>query len=231
VKQSIQTEAIVLSRTDFGEADRIVTMLTPAHGKLRLMARGVRRVKSKLAGGIELFSISEISYIEGKGEIGTLISARLITHYGQIVQDIERVQLGYELIKILHRATEDEPEAEYYELLERSFAALDNLGINLLLIQSWFQAQLLKLSGHMPNLLTDTTDMPLDADQAYNFDIEAMTFETHASGRYQADHVKVLRLLFSHNTPGQLAAVQGIEEALPELVTLLRTMLQTYIRL
>ena len=117
----LTTQGIILSRTDFGEADKIITLLTPDHGKLRLMARGVRRAKSKLAGGVELFSVSDITYIKGRGEIGTLISARLITHYGRIVRDVTRTMLGYELIKQLNKVTEDEPEAEYFTLLEQTF--------------------------------------------------------------------------------------------------------------
>src|SRR5205085_581911 len=119
------SSGIVLSRTNYGEADRILTLLTPDHGKLRLMARGVRKVKSKLAGGIELFSVSDITFIRGRGEMGTLISTRLVKHYGKIVQHIDRVQLGYELIKLLNTATEDRPEADYFELLQQAFAALD----------------------------------------------------------------------------------------------------------
>ena len=58
MKQS-RTHGIVLTRVDYGEADRIITMLTP-EGKITLMVRGVRRIKSKLAGGVELFSVSEM---------------------------------------------------------------------------------------------------------------------------------------------------------------------------
>src|SRR3954464_12617433 len=120
------TKGIVLSRTDYGEADRILTLLTPEQGKLRLMARGVRRAKSKLAGGIELFSVSDITFIRGRGDIGTLISARLNKHYANIVKDIDRVQLGYELIKQLNKATEDEPEEGYFHLLNQALETLDN---------------------------------------------------------------------------------------------------------
>ncbi|MDO8591465.1 MAG: DNA repair protein RecO, partial [bacterium] len=66
------TQGIVLSRTDFGEADRILTFLTNDHGKVRAIAKGVRKSKSKLAGGIELFSISDLTLIIGRGEINTL---------------------------------------------------------------------------------------------------------------------------------------------------------------
>ena len=101
-----RTQCIVLLRVDYGEADRIVTVLTPDVGKLTLMAKGVRKVKSKLAGGIELFSTSEITYLPGRGSIATLVSTRLDTHYGTIVSDINRTMLGYELIKLLDKTTE-----------------------------------------------------------------------------------------------------------------------------
>ncbi len=118
------------------------------------MARGVRKPKAKLAGGIELFSVSDISFIRGRGEIGTLISARLDVHYGRIVQDIDRVQTGYELIKLIDKVTEDEPEDEYFYLMEQALKALDDAGISLDLIRAWFNANLLKLAGHAPNLET-----------------------------------------------------------------------------
>src|ERR1700747_2121837 len=108
--RQLVTRGIVLTRTNYGEADRIITVLTPDHGKLRLMVKGARRLKSKLAGGIELFSVSDLTFIPGKGDMGTLVSSRMQQHFGQIVQDIERVQLGYELIKLLNRATEDQVE-------------------------------------------------------------------------------------------------------------------------
>lgn len=225
--KQIQTQGIVLTRTDFGEADRIVTMLTPDNGKLRMMARGVRKPKSKLAGGIELFSISDITYIEGRGEIGTLISTRLQKHYGQIVKNIERVQLGYDLIKILNRATEDEPEAEYFDLLQQTLAALDNHDIGLNLIRAWFEAQLLKLAGHTPNLQTDTAGQKLDPGQTYSFDFDAMSFAP--KGKFKADDIKVLRLLFSQNI-NSLAKVSDLLPTVAKTAPLVANMRQIYIR-
>lgn len=228
--KQLVTQGIMLSRTNFGEADRIITVLTPEHGKLRLMARGVRKVKSKLAGGIELFSVSDLTYITGKGEIGTLISSRLKTHYGNIVKDINRVQLGYELIKVLNKATEDQPEDAYFDLLRQSFAALDDSTTDLELIRLWFQTQLIKQAGHAPNLKTDTAGDKLAADQAYNFDFEAMTFAPHKAGHTTAQQIKTLRLLFDGHAPTKLQQVQGLPETLPDIMPLVRTMLTSYIR-
>lgn len=228
--KQLVTRGIVLGRTDFGEADRIITLLTPDQGKLRLMARGVRRAKSKLAGGIELFSVSDITFIRGRGEIGTLISSRLQTHYGRIVRDITRVQLGYELLKQLDRAVEDEPEPEYFALLEQALAALDDPAIDLELIRLWFEASLLRLAGHAPNLSTDVAGNKLAADQTYNFDFDNMTFAPHTSGGFTADYIKVLRLLFGKHTPAELQKVQGIKTLLAAITPLVRSMLTSFIQ-
>ena len=229
--KQLLTKGIVLARTDFGEADKIVTLLTPDHGKLRLMARGVRKVKSKLAGGIELFSISDITYINGKGEIGTLISARLAKHYGQIVKDIERVQLGYELTKVLNKATEDQPESAYFEIMEQALAALDDNEISQDLIRFWFSSQLLRQAGHRPNLQTTADGDKLEAGQTYNFDFEEVSFTPHPEGHFKADDIKFLRLSFSGNHPKILANVTGSQKLVANSQPLVQTMLQTYIRL
>lgn len=210
MKQHV-AHAIVLGRTDFGEADRILTLLTFEFGKVRVVAKGVRRVRSKLAGGIELFSVSTITFIKGRGDLGTLSSTRLVKHYGHIVQDIERTMVGYGLIKQLHTLTEDEPEPGYFELLQQSFEALDNPQVPLPLVQLWFRAQLVRLGGHTPNLHTDSEGRKLEAAMSYDFDTDRQTFVAHPDkGRFTANHIKFLRLLFAGNTPQALMQVQGI---------------------
>lgn len=219
--KQIVTHGIVLGRTDYGEADRILTLLTPDQGKLRVLAKGVRRVKSKLAGGIELFSVSNITFVRGRGEISTLVSTRLVHHYGHIVQDLDRTMLGYELIKQLNKATEDEPEPEYFELLKQAFEALDDSAISIPLVRFWFSAQLLRLGGHMPNLQTDDSGRQLDPEKTYNFNLESMSFTVAAKGRFIASHIKFLRFAFSPYPPKVLAQVQGGAQLLAELAPLM----------
>lgn len=223
--KQLVTKGIILARTNYGEADRIITVLTPDQGKLRLMAKGVRRPKSKLAGGIELFSVSDITFIRGKKDIGTLVSSRLDVHFGAIVKDIDRTMLGYELIKQLNKLTEDEPEPEYFNLLEKTFESLDDEHINSELIQLWFIAQLLKLGGHSPNLQSDTAGNKLAVDQTYNFSFDDMAFtQANGGGRFNAGRIKVLRLLFSDNSPQRLQQVQGVETTLKDVSVIVKSM-------
>lgn len=228
--RQLVTQAIVLSRTDYGEADRILTLLTPDQGKLSLLAKGVRRVKSKLAGGIELFSVSTITFIRGRGEVGTLVSARLERHYGHIVQDLDRTMLGYELIKDTHKTTEDEPEPAYFELLVKAFEALDDQTILPELIRFWFSAQLLQVAGHEPNLQLDTLGRRLQADKTYDFSFEHMTFTPTDNGRFNASHIKFLRLAVARHSAKTLAQVQGSAELLTATAPLVNTMRQNLLR-
>lgn len=229
--KQLVSQAIILSRTDYGEADRILTMLTPDYGKLRALARGVRKVKSKLAGGIELFSVSEITFIKGRGDIDTLVSTRLVKHYGHIVEDIERTMAAYELIKQLNRITEDEAEAAYFTLLHQAFAALDDHTVPLPLVQIWFMAQLLRQGGFTPNLQTDTAGRKLAQGEGYDFSFESVCFDpSSGQGRFTADHIKFLRLLFAGHQPKALAVVQGVAKLVDDVTPLVATMRQTYLR-
>lgn len=217
------TKAITLARTNYGEADRIITVLTPDYGKLRLIAKGVRRVKSKLAGGIELFSVSDITFIKGKKDIGTLVSARLAMHYGEIVKDIDRTMLGYELIKWLNTVTEDECEGVYFVLLQEAFEALHTPGIPTDLIRLWFSAGLLRLAGHTPNLHTAADGQALTENAHYTFSFDDMAFQSHKEGAYTSDHIKFLRLVFAGNVPATVQRVQGSGDLVQSLAPLITT--------
>lgn len=227
----IVTKGIVLTRTDYGEADRILTMLTPDHGKVRLIAKGVRKVKSKLAGGIELFSISQITFIAGRSEIKTLVSSRLQTYFDNIVKDINRTMLGYDFIKVINRATEDGAEKDYFELLIDTLEGLNDPTLSAETLQLWFNMRLLKLSGHTPNLYTSIDEQPLEQDKYYEFDHEKMLFHVSSDGKLNDNHIKLLRLVVRSNKPGILNKVQDLDKFLPELLSLSATLLSSQIRL
>ena len=227
------TRGIVLSRTDFGEADRIITFLTPDNGKVGVIAKGVRKSKSKLAGGIEFFSVSDISYIVGRGRVGTLISSRLQAHYGKIVKDLERTQAGFGAIMLINKATEDQPEAAYFHLLEQAFKALEDFDIDTELAKLWVNMQVLKLAGHTPNLHTDASGKKLSADRSYSFEAEEMRFRysPDKQGEFKPSHIQFLRIGFGNNSPKALQRIEGIDKLTEDSQPLVRTMLQNYVRL
>lgn len=231
--RSYVTQGIVLTRTNFGEADRIITFLTIDHGKVKAMAKGVRKAKAKLAGSVELFSVSDLTLIPGRRDIDTLISARLVKHYGDIVKDIDRTTLGYELLRVTDKATEEAPEPAYFELLKRGLTSLADGRIDHQLTGLWFQMQLLKLAGHSPNLHTDRAGAKLKASNTYDFHMDHMHFVPEASeaGPYTASHIKFLRLGFSAARPHVLKRINGVEKLAITTQPLVHTMLKSYVRI
>lgn len=212
--KQLTTTGIVLKRINYGEADRILTIITPDQGKISVIAKGVRKSTSKLAGGIELLSISDLTFIPGRREVGTLVSTRLVKHFGAIVKDLERTSLAYELLKQIDSHTEADCEVGYYNVLAETLEALHD-GDDCVLVESWFYMQLLGLMGHTPNLTTDTQDTPLAANKHYNFDTAAAAFVVTDGGRYSDRHIKALRLLTTQHL-AVLRKVQGLQPLLPE---------------
>lgn len=224
--RSIATTGIVLKRINFGEADRILTVITPDQGKVTLIAKGVRKEKSKLAGGIELFSISNISFIPGKKDIGTLVSSRLLTHYGEIVKDIKRTNSAYTFLTTVDSATEESPESDYYQLLLKSFSALNSIDVNLSLIEAWFYSRLLKLLGHQPNLVTDDNGYSLAEESQYVFNFDAMAFSRNPSGPFSGRHIKLMRLL-SNESIERINLINDLDKTLPGASQLLQQISQS----
>ena len=114
--QSERLKAIVLRRTNYAEADRVLQLLTPK-GRRSVIAKGVRRERSKLAGGIELLAICDVVIRSGRGDLGLLTSARLAAFYRHILEDYERMQFAYAAMKLVSTASKNIDEPEWYFVL------------------------------------------------------------------------------------------------------------------
>ena len=219
MKPALKTRAIVLRRTNYGEADRIVQLLTPDHGKVGVMARGARKEKSKLAGGIELFSVSEVMVRQGRGELGTLSSVRLQHFYSNIMEDYDRLQFGYEALKTINRLAEYLHEPSLFDALQEVLVSLDILKIDLRIIKAWFYLQVADVQGRGLNLSRDQVGHPLVDDTTYIFDIADMVFVRSERGTFTSNHLKVLKLL-RLKTPQVVARISGLEQYLDDCTSL-----------
>lgn len=209
-----QTQAIILRRTNYGEADRILRMLTPL-GQRNAIAKGVRREKSKLAGGIELFAVSDIVINSGKGDLGILTSSRLVKFYRHILEDYDRLQFGYEAINLTARASEDIDEPAWYEVLHEVFEALDDATISLQMVQTWFYLHYATLTGYELNLEADVVGQRLDEDKTYMYDINERGLRAAAQGDINANHIKLLRVM-ANRPVRTVAQIGGIEAILAD---------------
>ena len=207
------TRAIVLRRTNYGEADRILQLLTP-EGRRSVMAKGVRREKSKLAGGIELFAVSDVVLGEGKGELGILTSARLVHFYRHIMEDYDRLQAGYLVIKLISRASETLDEPEWFDIMSEVLMALDVSTIPLDLTMTWFYLRYAALLGHELNLDLDASGAKLSPELQYRYDTGEQGLVEKPGGEITAEHIKLLRLI-STKSLKILTQIGGIETILP----------------
>ena len=208
-----RTEAIVLGRTNYGEADRIIQLLTP-RGKRSVIARGVRREKSKLAGGIELFALSDLVIHSGRGELGIVTSARLIQFYRHILEDYDRMQFGYEVIKQVKRVSELVDEPEWFDTLLQILSSLDSTGVDLLLIKTWWYIRYSSILGHELSLSYDIKGQVIQADSKYRYDSGERGLSVSDHGEIVADHIKLLRLIATKSLKA-VAQIGGVQEILP----------------
>ncbi len=210
MSQTIRTPAIVLRRTNYGEADRIIQLLTPDHGKLSAIAKGVRREKSKLAGAVEPFAKLDMTLHFGKSDLATVTGSRIIQTYRSILEDYDRLQFGYESIKQITKAADALDESAFFTLLDETLENLNDLNVLLAVIKVWFWLQLAILLGQGLNLSTDDNGMKLVEDARYDFDPNAGVLMFSNQGRFTAAHIKILRLL-SARSPQVAMQVNGID--------------------
>lgn len=218
--KQIKTLAMVLRRTDYGEADRIVNFITP-RGQIAGLAKGVRKPKSKIAGGIEVFSINEIVFLEGKSDLKTIISARNKRFFSQIIRDYDRTETAYWAIKQIARASDGVDSGEFFEILQTALAALDDAEIPENLTRAWLNINLVLAGGEALNLEVDVHGERLSAEKRYDFDNFEKAFVENPRGRFDARHIKFLRLLAS-SEPRVLNKIVGGAEILREVEEILR---------
>ena len=218
---SQRTRAIVLRRTNFGEADRILALLTP-EGQQSVIARGVRRERSKLAGGIELFAISDVTIHHGRGKLGVLTSARLEHFFEDILTDYERLQCAYEATHTITKLSSDADSEEWFSLLENVYGGLSRTDIPLQLVQVWLYVRLAEHTGYALSLERDVAGAALSAEETYMYDTQERGLRPSRQGNITADHIKFLRLVASKPLLA-VAQIGGVEQILPDCWLLARS--------
>jgi DNA repair protein RecO (recombination protein O) len=218
--KTIRTPAIVLRRTNYGEADRILSLLTP-DGKRNVIARGARREKSKLAGGIELFAICEVVIAEGKGELAILTSSRLVHFYRNIMSDYDRMQFGYVVIKLVSGASEMVEGPEWYDVLYETLMGLDAHTIHIAVVQTWFYLRYAALMGYELSLVYDLKGEKLSVEKTYRYDVTEKGLATANNGELTSEHIKLLRIIATKPLR-TVAQIGGLSEIIGECLSVSR---------
>src|SRR4051794_2300432 len=101
-----KTEAVVLDRKDFGEADRLLTLYTPGMGKVRALAKGSRRTTSRLSGHIELFTHTYLFLATGRN-LDIVTQSQLIHSHERLREDLWRAALGFHVVELVNHFSDE----------------------------------------------------------------------------------------------------------------------------
>jgi len=146
-----RTEAIILGRRDFGEADRILTLYTRERGKVAAIAKGVRRVTSRNSGHVELFTHANVLLAEGRN-LHVVTQAVTIRPYGGLREDLVRTTYAYHIAETTDRfVREGVSSPETFCLLRDSLSAMCEAD-DPSLAARYFELRLLDQLGYRPQL-------------------------------------------------------------------------------
>lgn len=139
---------IVLRTYKLGEADRIVSFATERHGKVRAVAKGVRKTKSKFGGRLEPISHVALQLYEGR-ELDIVTQAEGLDHFRAIREDLDRLTRAVTLLEAVDQLSmEREPNPELYRMLLGALRTLDER--NSALVVAGFHWKALALEGFRP---------------------------------------------------------------------------------
>lgn len=149
--RTYRAEAIVLKTLDLGEADRIITLLTRHFGKVKVIAKGIRRPTSRLAGHAEPLSHATYQLARGR-ELDVLTGAETRCAYRALREDLDRIAAGWYIAEVADGSTADRsPAASVFDLVATALGHLE-AGHLPALVCRWWDLHLLDRTGFRPQL-------------------------------------------------------------------------------
>jgi DNA repair protein RecO (recombination protein O) len=150
-ERQYRVTAIVLKRTDVGEADRLLTLLTPQRGKLRVVAKGARKPSSRKTGHVELFNCVELQIAVAR-EIDIVTQAQTLEPFLPLRGDLDRLSYAYYFAELVDRFVREESEqGEVFPLMLDALHWLEETR-HLGRTARFFEMQLLDTLGYRPQL-------------------------------------------------------------------------------
>jgi DNA repair protein RecO (recombination protein O) len=150
-ERTYRTEAVVLRRRNWGEADRILTLFTPQRGKIRVRAVGVRKPASRKAGHLELFHRANIFLAKGR-DFDIVTQAETVESFAGLREDLVRSAAASYVVELLDRLSPEEAENESaYRLVVRTLGELAGQGDPPLTLRC-YDVKLLEYTGYRPEL-------------------------------------------------------------------------------
>lgn len=207
-----KTEAFVFKKEDNLEADRAFSVFTKDFGRTEVFGKSIRKIDSKLRGGIEIFSFSEIEFIQGRNK-KTLTDAVFIKKLKNLFEDEVRVAVSHNISQLAESFIKgEESDGKIWDLLVNSFERLDSLQLKVThvqLIYDYFFWNFISILGHKPELSNCANcQKKLNPYELYFSNKEGgiICKSCHALNRdafkIKSDTVKIIRLILQNPPVG-----------------------------
>lgn len=168
--KELRDDAVVLRTYKSGESDRVVVLWTRSHGKVRVLAKGIRKATSRLGGNLETLAYVNVDLVKTRGEF---YIARHVSHRERLAtlrSSYSRINAGYAVVEVVDAIPSDDVADEaIFDLLTRVLLTLDDESFNPSLVPTSFYFKLLALDGSGPvvdacvNCARDTALVAFDA--------------------------------------------------------------------
>jgi len=148
----VRCEGIILKVRDFGEADRILTVLSGSEGKFEALARGARRPRSRLVGVTQQFAQANLLLFRGRN-LDTVSSAELVSAHSSLWADVLKMAYASYVAELVDRMTgERESNDELYSLVVAALDTLDSGASDPRVATVGFEIKFMAASGFLPEL-------------------------------------------------------------------------------
>lgn len=146
IKNEVISEGIVLKSNDYKDSDAIISVYTKEYGRMSLIAKGVKKIKSKNASGVQTITHSEFTFIPKKG-LSSLIKASYLNYYRYIKEDITLEAYASFFVEFVYKYTDDnEPDEYIYNNLKLALDYLEQ-GYHPKIVYLLFNAFILEVTG------------------------------------------------------------------------------------
>lgn len=220
-----KTQGIVIKRMNFGEADRILTILTERFGKVKAMAKGIRKGKSKLAGSLEPFMLVDLMLHEGK-TFFLVTGAEIVESYDSLHQDIQKISKAFYLGELIDRFVEEHQVlARSFPILRYSLKSIDAGASDL--ATRIFELKMIEAAGFQPQLYECVhCKTKLTALQNYWDEVEGGVICGKCQDKFRHGEeisnnaIKILRLIekSDHTLPDRLKLSPGEQAEVSEIL-------------
>lgn len=143
--KTYKVEGIILKRTNLGEADKIITVFTKEEGKLKILAKSIRKITSRKAGSLELFNHVKLLLVKGKN-LDIITEVVVVSDFSIWRTNLKKVGVAFYIAELVDKLTpEKQEQIRVFNLLHQCFSSLNTENIVNLILN--FEKELLNELG------------------------------------------------------------------------------------